>query len=102
GALEPREASAPVDEAADHDGALGARVLDRGLRVVRDGDRGVVDAAPLEAAPAVVRALRDDVHLLDEVLAHVAGPEAAAAPVEAEAPRVPEPVRPDLALLAGL
>src|SRR5689334_12428835 len=47
-------------------------------------------------APAVVSAAFDSVDRFPQILADLAGPEVAGLPVEAELPRLPKPVRPQL------
>src|SRR5207302_10054435 len=69
----------------------------------RDGARGATGAVAVKAlkdAPSVVgaapRSLFLEVDLLEQVLAHVADREVAGQPVEAEAVRIAQAVRPDL------
>src|SRR5262249_39298330 len=50
------------------------------------GPFGAKGMAAFEHAPAVVAALFDQVHLLPQILAHIAAPEVAGGPVKAELP----------------
>src|SRR6266545_2092996 len=99
GATQAGDAPAPVDAAADHRaGAALAAVLDH--RVDRARGALALEVVPaLAPVPAVVAAARPGrlvVDLLPGVLADVADPQVAGGGIEGEAPRVAQPVRPDL------
>src|SRR5439155_16318283 len=92
---QPRPA---VDVAADDAHAQAVVVLpDRFDQVLARPDAlGAERVQPLAQLPAVVAALDDQVDLLVEVLAHVAGPQDAGLAVERHTPDVAQPVRPRL------
>ena len=91
--------------AGDRAVAAAVQALDHGPDVAWCGLARRVAAAPLERAPAEVRALAaaaaHEVDLLDLVLADVADREVARAAVEGEAPWVAQAVAVDLAARAG-
>src|SRR5262245_18499918 len=91
------QVAATIDDPADDRPAVGPAVVPDGIggdcprRWQLGGGHGAV-----AEGPAVVLALLDDVDLLAVVLSDVAQVELSRRAVEAEAPRVPEPHRPEL------
>src|SRR4029453_18079550 len=99
GALQARNAPAPVDEPADHGAAVVAAVLDHRVHGAVGPITAVEGVAALAPVPAVVAPTRTGrlvVDLLVGVLADVADPQVAGGGVERETPGVAQPVVPDL------
>ena len=98
GAGQVLQARPPVDVPAGQRPGLGVAVLDDRRQ---DGRRprlppGLERVIALPEIPTVVPSATDQVHHLPKVLPDVAGPEVARGPVEAEFPRLPQAVSPDL------
>src|SRR5262249_41135893 len=89
-----------ADQAGAERGPAGMRIREDRIDVA-----GLLAAAgqrALAVRPRVVLAAGDDVDLLDREVADVADPERVRVGIEAHPERIAEPVREDLAALAGL
>src|SRR5215470_3676357 len=98
---EPGDAAAAIDISAGHRAPDGVPVLDDGQREPRlAAARGLEAVQSFHHVPPVVHpagaARGEDIDFLPEILADIADVEIPGRAIERKAPRVPQPVEPDL------
>src|SRR5262245_54329326 len=98
---EPGNTAAAIDVSAGHRAPVGVPILDGGEREPRLGAaRGLEAVESFHHVPPVVHPARagrgEDIDFLPEILADIADVEIPGPAIERKAPRVPQPVEPDL------